>query len=72
MNPPICSICAKRGAPGYFKVGRVDPNGVESPLTTTCSIKCLLQWGYSYAALQGARAVWTAKQAIKMFFDPKG
>lgn len=67
-----CAACGKRDASTYFKVVRVAQNGAESPLTTTCSVKCLLQWGYQYAALQSAKMVWTAKAAVRRFFDPKG
>ena len=67
-----CSVCNKHDAPSYFKVARVAQTGVESPLTTTCSISCLLRWGYNYATLQGARMVWTAKQAIEQLLNPKG
>lgn len=66
-----CSVCSKRDGT-FFKVLRVAPDGTESPLTTTCSVKCLLTWGYSYATLQGTRMVWTAREAVRKFFDPKG
>jgi hypothetical protein len=70
MSPalPVCSVCSKRDAPNYFRVQRVSPGGVESPLTTTCSARCLLQWTYSVASLQGMRLAFTAREAIKQLF----
>jgi hypothetical protein len=65
---PVCSICNKRDSPSYYKVARVTTGGAESPLTMCCSVRCLFQWSYQYASLQGARMVWTAKEAIKKFF----
>lgn len=70
MTPqlPVCSVCMKRDAASYFRVARVSPGGVESPLTTVCSLKCLLSWTYQYTALQGTRLAYGAREAIKQFF----
>lgn len=70
MTPqlPVCSVCAKRDAPTYFRVVRVSPGGAESPLTTVCSIKCLLSWAYTFATLQGTRMAYGVREAIKQFF----
>lgn len=69
MSAPICSVCATRDAPSYFKVARVAPDGVESPLTVCCSIRCLISWSYQYATLQGTRMVWTAKETLRQLFS---
>lgn len=72
MNPPvlpICSVCARRDAPTYFRVASVSPGGVESPLTTTCSIKCLFQWAYQYAALKGMVLAGQTKSLVQQFVD---
>ena len=70
MSPPtpVCSICAKQDAPSYFKISRLTPTG-ESPLTVTCSINCLLTWGYKYASMQGVKLAYGAKAALKEITD---
>lgn len=63
-----CSICNKRDAT-FLKVTRVAPDGTESPLTTTCSVLCLLRWGHQYATLQSAKLAWNVKTALASLFD---
>ena len=63
MTAVVCSTCGKRDA-SYFRVGRVAADGTETPLTTTCSIRCLLSWSVQYAQLQGMRLAFGARQAI--------
>lgn len=64
MSAPVaCSACGKRDA-SYFRVGRVAADGTETPLTTTCSVRCLISWAFSYAQLQGMKLAYGAKQAI--------
>lgn len=72
MSPPVlpvCSVCQRRDAPSYFKVAQVSLGGVESPLTTTCSIKCLLTWAYQYATLKGAVLAAQTKGLVQQLLD---
>ena len=67
-----CSTCGKRDT-SYFRVGRVATDGVETPLTTVCSVKCMAGWLYQYAQLQSMRLVFGAKQALdqlRSYFKP--
>lgn len=71
MTPalPICSVCRSRDAASYLRVQNVTPGGVETLLTTTCSIKCLLTWTYKYATLKGVMLAAQTKSAMQQFID---
>lgn len=71
MSTLACSACAKRDAPSYFKVTRVSPSGAEEPITVTCSVRCLLAWGYQFTALQSAKMVYSVKQVLGQLFAPR-
>lgn len=62
-TPPLaCSTCSRRDAPNYFKVTRVTNGHVETPLTTVCSLPCLMKWCYGFAAMQSARMVYGLRE----------
>jgi type IV secretory pathway VirB6-like protein len=65
MSAPACSVCTKRDAPGFYKISHLAADGTEAPVTTVCSIRCMLTWGYQYASIQGARMAYGARQAVK-------
>lgn len=67
-SPPICAACSKRDAPSYFRITRVTFEGSEAPLTTVCSIKCMFQWAYSFASLQGLRLAFGVREVVKQLF----
>lgn len=68
--PPLaCANCSKVGAPSYFRITRVTFEGSESPLTVVCSVRCLAQWAYTFATLQGARIAYGVREAFKQLFD---
>lgn len=70
-SPPLsCAACSKVGAPSYFKITRVAFEGTEAPLTVVCSVRCLFQWAYAFAQLQGMRIAYTVREVIKQLFDP--
>jgi len=68
-TPPICSACNERNAASYFRVQRVSPAGAETPLTTVCSVKCLLQWTYAFASMRGMQLAYNARTAVRQFLD---
>jgi hypothetical protein len=67
MTPPpplVCSVCNIQTAPNYFRVLKISrTTGAEIPLTTVCSLPCLMRWLYTFGALQGARLAYGAKSA---------
>ena len=70
MTTPLsCASCSKADAPSYFRITRVAFDGTEAPLTVVCSVKCLAQWAYTFATLQGARIVFGVREALKTVFD---
>ncbi len=69
LQLPVCSVCNRRDAPNYFRVQEVTPGGVESPLTTTCSVKCLMTWLYKYAAFKGTMLAVKTKGVVQQFLD---
>ena len=67
---PVCAACAKEGAPSYFRITRVTFEGSEAPLTTVCSVRCMVQWCYSFASLQGLKLVYGVREVVKHLFGP--
>jgi hypothetical protein len=66
MIPPplVCSVCNSQRAPNYFRVLKISlSTHAETPLTTVCSLPCLLKWLYTFGALQGLRLAYGAKNA---------
>jgi hypothetical protein len=62
--PLVCSVCNSQRAPNYFRVLKISlATGAEEPLTTVCSLPCLMRWLYTFGALQGARLAYGAKTA---------
>lgn len=62
MAPTTCSVCSQTTR---YRVMQVAPNGDESPLTSVCSVKCLLQWGYAFASMRGMQMAYGVKQKIE-------
>lgn len=66
---PVCSVCSNRTAPSYYKVSHLAQDGSEAPITTTCSVLCLLRWGQQFAALQSTKLAWNVKTALAGLID---
>lgn len=65
----VCSACQRllTDSPrrGYYRVTAVDQHGHDKGVVTVCSIYCLMQWAYGFAARQGARGAMMLQGALK-------
>jgi len=59
-----CVTCKKPLA-GHYLVSAVDPQGTTKGTIQVCSIFCLVQWAYGFAARQGARGAMMVQAASK-------
>lgn len=58
-----CAHC-KRPLTSRFEITQYNAQGSETIHVNVCSLICLVQWAYRYAAYQGQRGINAVKNAL--------
>lgn len=63
-NPNICVMCRKPLA-GHYRVTAVDLNAQDKGTIRACSVLCLVQWAYKFAAERTTQGAMMVSAAMK-------
>lgn len=66
-----CANCRDRLDRGYFEITQYDRSGTAKGSVRVCSLKCIIQWAYTYAVNRGVQGIAMARNAIQNLLGGK-